>query len=93
MDVGFSQRSLRQLKAIRLFIAQDKPVAAEAMVREIRRVAQQLEKFPEIGRQTTVPTVRRLVIKPYLLFYRIEKDHVVILSVLHGKMREASQFF
>jgi toxin ParE1/3/4 len=90
VDVDFSQRSLRQLQAIKLFIAQDKPGAANEMVREIYRAARQLETFPEMGRQTTVPTVRRLVVSPYLLFYRIEKDRVVILSVLHGKMREAS---
>lgn len=37
--------------------------------------------FPEIGKKTDMPGVRLKIVKDYLIFYEIEKDAVLILSI------------
>ena len=48
-----------------------------------------LDRYPELGRAGREPGTRELVIAglPYIAFYRIAGDDVIIRRVLHGAMQ------
>jgi toxin ParE1/3/4 len=45
--------------------------------------------FPEMAQPTDEPGVRRMLIGryPYLIYYAVENDEIVILHVRHGARR------
>lgn len=50
------------------------------LCKKIFRSIQRLTAFPQIGRQTNVPTIRLLIIdKKFIVEYRIQKEQDVIL--------------
>lgn len=63
------------------------PALAERFADEFERKGQTLGRFPETGRSRTeiAPGLRSTLVKPYVLFYRIEGDVVQILRILHGR--------
>ena len=48
---------------------------------EIRRKMQSILKFNDIGKATSRKDIRSVAIKDYLLFYRIDKNFIEIISV------------
>lgn len=40
-----------------------------------------ISQFPEIGKPTDVPFVRIKILRDYLIYYRIESEHIDILTV------------
>ena len=71
------------------YIAGDNPAAAYRVHEEIRRQTGLLAAHPELGRQGRVPGTRELAIAgtPYLVAYRVGRDAVTILRLLHGARR------
>ena len=85
----FLRESLEDLEEIVLYIAQDNPVAALKMHDEIIAKANNLSFFPKLGRlvperKIAAAGYRMLIIKPYLVFYRMIDQTVFIYRVLHG---------
>ena len=86
--VGWSQRALRDVEGIAEYIAQDSPVYAAVVVRNIIAQTKMLSRFPRSGRK--VPEfddddIRELLVYSYRIIYRIEEDKVIISTVIHGK--------
>lgn len=76
--------ALAQLEAIADVIAVDKPEAACAVVRRIFEKTDQLQKFKNLGRpipEFQHPGYRQLWIKPCWIYYRTDRESVVILHV------------
>ena len=71
------------------YISDDSPEAAERVLEEIERQSGLLGGMPEMGRPGRCRGTRELVIHgtPYIAAYRIDKDRIVILRVLHGARR------
>jgi toxin ParE1/3/4 len=87
MIVAWTQNAKRELRAIHDYIAQNSPRYAQGMVDRITRKTELLVRFPEIGAE--VPeyedeTVRELLEHPHRIIYRLKKNQVEILSVVHG---------
>ena len=76
------------------FISQDNPQAAKRTVRRIRDAARLLSDQPNAGRPGRVHGTRELVIAdtPFILPYRVVKNTVQILRVLHGVRKWPEQF-
>ena len=76
----------RDLDDIYDWIAADDPVAAERHVRRIVAAAKRLAAFSESGRAR--PEIgegaRSLVVGRYLVLYRIERERVEIVRIVHG---------
>ncbi|MCL2797591.1 MAG: type II toxin-antitoxin system RelE/ParE family toxin [Firmicutes bacterium] len=77
------------LESIRDYIAQDNPAAATDTVLSILDVIEKIPEFPKSGTQLSRKTkqssnYRFKVQKPYLIFYKIERDAVRVYRVLHG---------
>ena len=87
--VVFSPTASRDLNEIVLSIAEDNPPAALRIYDKIHRRCLNLADMPEAGIRAG-RGVRRLVVEPYLIFYRVRsgKAHssrnIEIMRVIHG---------
>ena len=87
MALLWSPEALQDLRDIRVYISQDDPGAAKAIVgRIVRLVSEQLPDNPEIGRPGRVEGTRELVISrtPFVVPYRVREGAIDILRVYHA---------
>jgi toxin ParE1/3/4 len=87
----FSPQAIEDLGAAVQFIAKGNPDAALRIGNALIDRVAILENFPLLGSPYAKrPGVRKLVLRPYLIFYRLrEKENVVdILRYWHGSQRE-----
>lgn len=86
MRLEWSLLAQSDREAIFDYIEADNPRAAAAVDDRIRVQAERLAAFPESGRAGRVEGTRELVIDrtPYIAVYRVRRDAVQILRVLHG---------
>ena len=87
----FSPQAIADLAAAVKFIAEENPEAAVRVGNALIDRVTILENFPLLGSvYPKRPGVRKLVSRPYLIFYRFrEKENVVdILRYWHGAQRE-----
>lgn len=88
MKIIWSPLAIDRTAEIAEYIAQDKPLAAEKWINTVFSKIAQLETSPEIGR--VVPEIgnkqfRELIYGNYRIIYRVEKEHIFILTIRHGK--------
>ena len=92
MRVRYSKRATEDLVAIAEYISVRSPSAAISVEDAIRSVAIQLSIFPFSGRETSDPDIRVLSTPryPYLVFYEVLKNKVVIHHIRHGRRKPIS---
>lgn len=89
--VVFAPQAHARLEEIVRYIAQDDPQAAIRFGDYLVDRADSLADFPKLGTPyRRRPQVRRLLCKPYLIYYRLRADeHVIeILDFWHAARRE-----
>jgi len=88
MRVRWLRTALRDLELQIDYIAADDPEAVARASDRIRRAAERLVDFPEMGRAGRVPSTRELVVArtPWIVVYRLA-DSVEILRVIHSSQR------
>lgn len=71
------------------------PAIAERLVEEIIDAAETLQKLPmrQHERAGLGAGLRSIPVRNYLLFYRVEKDTVLIVRILHGSRDITSKLF
>ena len=79
--------ALRQIEAIWLFIARESESRADQVTDRLWSAAQGLSDFPESGR--IVPEferqdLREILVLPYRVIYRLDRDYVEIIAVYHA---------
>lgn len=85
MPIVWRTRALADISRITRYIAADNPIAAACVARELLLAGDSLVAFPRHGRPGRQAGTRELVvIRPYIIVYRIEEDTVTILRVWHG---------
>lgn len=91
IEVRFTAKGRADLRDINHYL-QTLPESSAFRIRgELRLTLENIRRFPRIGRVNEEQTelaaepVYRFVSKPYILFYSIEQDHILILGVIHGK--------
>lgn len=86
LTLRFDDRALDDLRQIRSYIAERSPNGAERVRRHIMHTIDSLTEFPFLGKATDEKRVRILVVTkhPYLVFYSVVKDEVVILHIRHA---------
>lgn len=94
MRIVFSPQARDDLRDIFLYIADDNPDAARALLKRIRRRIIDLNDGPHLGRTGRVPGTRELVIPgtPYIVPYQVSSDQLQILRVYHGFRRWPERF-
>jgi len=82
----FTRRAIRQIEAITDHIAKESPQGARRVRDRLHAVTSLLIEQPRMGQPTDLEGIRRLLVSPYpyLIFYRVTEDAVVILRVRHA---------
>ncbi len=92
MRVRWTRPALARLQEVTDYIAQDNPVAADALLVEILDLVEQLRRFPFMGRPGPAPDTRELVIRRnYLITYRAWHDEIQVLAIWHGAQNPAAR--
>lgn len=71
------------------FIAEDNPIAAEAIATKIEKNLELLSDNPYLGRVPRDEEIRNLgyryiIVQNYIIFYTIEERTILIHRILHG---------
>ena len=95
MRLILSRRAKEDLLEIWEFIADHDEIAADRYIDHLRDRALELLHFPELGRARNeiFSRLRSLLARNHLLFYRLERQEVQILRILHGSMDLPNQSF
>ena len=91
----WSPEVIADLIALRAYIEQDDPAAAQRVALHIvRNVETLLPNSPEMGRPGRVAGTRELVIPrtPYIVPYRLVGHTIQVLRVFHGARRWPDAF-
>ena len=75
------------LRQIIKFIRQDSTAFATAMAERVVSAVERLRRYPKLGH--TVPeygdeTIRELIVGNYRVIYRVRRQQVGILAIIHG---------
>ncbi|MGC1465274.1 MAG: type II toxin-antitoxin system RelE/ParE family toxin [Pseudolabrys sp.] len=86
MRLRYTRPALADLDAILSYVVAHSPQAASRIRARIQTVTNLLLSHPRVGAQTDDPAIRRINAfpYPYLVFYEIAGDDVVIHAVRHG---------
>ena len=89
MKIRYTETALIEIDEIFAYISERNPAAAARVVARLERMIRNLGDFPEMAQRTSEPGVRRMPLGPYpfIIFYTIESDEVVVLHVRHGARR------
>jgi len=71
------------------YISADKPEAARSVIKKVLAGIDQLQKFPESGREGRVEGTLELVVSttPYVILYRVKGEVLVVLAALHSSRK------
>jgi toxin ParE1/3/4 len=89
MNVVYAPRALRDLSEIAAYLVERNLTGARSVLSAIKSSIDTLSFFPQIGRvaddagHRRVPVVRY----PYVIFYRISGDDLLILHIRHASRR------
>jgi len=87
VKVIWSPVARRDLEAIADYIAEDSPARAAVFVDRLADAAERLATFPRSGRvipEIGDPDSREVVFGAYRVMYRVEREAVIIASIVHG---------
>lgn len=89
MKVLWSPFAIDDLVAIREYIGQFNPTAANSVADQIIRSIEHLRNHPDLGAPTHRTDVRKLIIPntPYIIPYRIKDGDLEILEVFDARQR------
>ena len=88
MTIRWSDPAIEDLEAVYDYIARDNENKAAQVVAELLLAIDGLERFPQMGQtDPSAPGRRILTHPPYRIYYRIRRDVIEILSLLHGSRR------
>jgi toxin ParE1/3/4 len=89
MNVVYAPRALRDLESIAAYLVERNPAGAINVLGAIKSSIDTLSFFPQIGRLVDNAGHRRVPVLryPYLVFYRIAGDELLILHIRHTSRR------
>lgn len=89
MKAVWTRAAIPDLTNAREYIAGENPEAAREIALRIVDASERIRQFPEIGRVGRVSGTRELVVAgtQYLIVYRLKKNAVHFVRVLHGRQK------
>ncbi|MDR9854814.1 type II toxin-antitoxin system RelE/ParE family toxin [Paenibacillus sp. VCA1] len=98
--VQYAPAAVDDMDEIFSFISQDNVSAAEDLLRKLDKQISSLAEFPYMGSvlsEDDFPLLQRgyrfIVVHPYLVFYRLVEDAVIIHRILHGRRDYLRELF
>ncbi len=96
MKIKWSHEALERLIEIEDYISKDSPARAIQFIDQLIEHVELLSDKPLIGRivpELATPDMRELIFKKYCIVYRLEKNHIIILTVFEGhRMPRSAEF-
>lgn len=92
MRLRYSRPAARDLERILSYISEHSPQGARRVQLRIRAVIDLLIEHPFAGHPTRREGTRRIVVTPYpyLVFYRLTADEIIIRAIRHAARDPAS---
>ena len=92
MKLRVTRRAATQIEKALEHIEAESPQGANRMRERIQTLFLLLTHHPYAGQLTDLPGVRRLVVSPYpyLIFYRVTDDEVIVQRMRHASRRAVS---
>jgi toxin ParE1/3/4 len=89
MNIRWLEDAINDLQALRQYINQDSPKAANNITEKLISAVELLSENPGLGRQGRVVNTRELIISStsYIVPYRIKHETVEVLRVYHCAMK------
>ncbi len=87
MTIRWTPTALRDLASLHAYIAEDNERAAPATVERILSGLEALQRHPEMGRKGRVAGTRELVVTPYVIAYRVRREAIHVVAIIHGARR------
>lgn len=89
MQIEFRPRAVAQLAEIFEYIAKDNRTAATSVVSRIEAVIDLLGEHPRMGKLIGYGSIRVMPVSsyPYLIYYRLTRNGLLILRIRHGARR------
>ena len=90
-QVVWSEPAWEDLEAAAEYIGRDSESYAAAFVQNVKEAAASLAHFAERGQvvpEISDESIRELLVKPYRLIYRIAPDRVLVVTLVHGALRD-----
>ena len=84
LRIRWTKIAADDLESAHDFLTEQSQVQADKLIQRILSAIDVLERFPQMGRPGRVQGTRELVIKPFVVAYRIQGSEIHILSVLHA---------
>ena len=87
MELKWTESAANDLESIRGYIARDSEIYAIRLMERVFQVIEKLDVFPESGRivpEISDVTIRELILMNYRIIYKIDKDFIYILAIIHG---------
>jgi len=98
--IRYTRDAVDDLDSIFDYIADDNRKAAAKLLERIEHSILKLADNPRLGSvlptndlSLVEPGYRRIIVKPYIIFYRIGKDEIFIARVLHSRQDWMSLLF
>ncbi|MGA2592684.1 MAG: type II toxin-antitoxin system RelE/ParE family toxin [Bryobacteraceae bacterium] len=90
--IRWTPTGLRDLQSLHAYIAEDSQDAAATTVERINAALEAVQRFPEMGRKGRVAGTRELVVSPFVIAYRVKKDAIEVVAIIHGARRWPDKF-
>lgn len=87
MKLRWMPQALRDIDAIRRYIAQDNPAAAREWIANLQSRARGAATAPLDGRvvpEADLPEVRKVFVRTYRIVYQVKGDELQVLTVFEG---------
>jgi len=94
LTIDWTRNAKAQLLRLDDYIFERSPKGAERVVDDIYDAVNLLQNLPFLGRDGRVKGTREIVISktPYVVAYRIQRETIQILAVIHGAQRWPETF-
>jgi len=95
--IRFTHKAWSEFDQILDFIDRQSPQNAKSvrheLLKEIGGLQLMPDRFKEVGTsRSTKATVHALTVRPFIVYYKIEGDSVLVLSIKHGAQRQPRRF-
>ena len=87
MRVHWTNTAIDHLLSIYEYVSHDSDVYADRLMDRLTRRSQQIGTFPRSGRSVPeyeAPDIREVIEGSYRIIYRIKKEQIDVLAVIHG---------
>jgi toxin ParE1/3/4 len=89
VKLRYTRRAAAELEEILAYIEERSPVGARHVQARIKAITDLLSQHPKAGQLTSNGRLRRIIASPYpyLIFYEVTEDHIVIHGLRHAARR------